>query len=648
MHDPVVQPVVGHIEQRADVGAAAVEELHRRVEAEADLADAFVLLPGGFGSWEEFCEVVTWSQLELHAKPYGLLNVANYYDSLLALTAHAVAEGFVRTTHHQAIVVADDANVLLDQLAIPMRHYPDFLAEEAEPHLRGVDQGRWLDRLEVERIPVVVLTHFHEDHVAGLATLVELAARALVQRALAVRRGAGEAIALLLVSAEWPMHDLSEGYLYTAHMIQHIILTLLVAPLLLASCPSWMARALLPPRIMRVARTLARPMFALALFNFMIVFTHWPVLVTGTAWLAVFHHRRYPLYRNAFLLSGALGMIVFLTYPVAPPRFLTDHGFVDTVLERSRSYRVLQPPSLANLYAALQALKLFPLENQTVQKALDDLHRSATKVVEREGVIEIGLVGDFIFINDVRIRLDLGDPLDVVIARLHDVLFREGGYRGPTAAEYHDPTDRRFHAQPIACPNCGPFVALRETHSKIQGLNSKVSSIECRTSAILKARRLLREGYILAIKGLGGFHLACDASNSLSVEELRDRKGRVDKPFALMASDIDVVRSICQLNSEEEALLTGREKSIVLLEKKPHNERAAGAAFAPRSSRQRAGRHLKVRRLWPWRAPQFPGPRPRGLARGVGSQRWRPLGGRSGSSPRGRGRHSRRRARGRA
>ena len=140
--------------------------------------------------------------------------------------------------------------------------------------------------------------------------------------------------------------------------------------------------------------------------------------------------------------------------------------------------------------------------------------------------------------------------------------------------EYKNPLDRRFHAQPIACPNCGPFVALREIHSRIPGPNSKISSIECRTSAILKARRLLREGYILAIKGLGGFHLACDASNSLSVEELRDRKGRVDKPFALMASDIDVVRSICQVSSEEEALLTGREKPIVLLEKKPHNERA--------------------------------------------------------------------------
>jgi hydrogenase maturation protein HypF len=134
--------------------------------------------------------------------------------------------------------------------------------------------------------------------------------------------------------------------------------------------------------------------------------------------------------------------------------------------------------------------------------------------------------------------------------------------------EYKNPLDRRFHAQPIACPECGPFVALREIHSPFTSSVTNISSIECRTSAILKARRLLREGYILGVKGLGGFHVACDASNSLTVEELRDRKGRVDKPFAIMAADMDAVRSICEVSAEEEALLTSREKPIVLLKKK--------------------------------------------------------------------------------
>jgi hydrogenase maturation protein HypF len=141
------------------------------------------------------------------------------------------------------------------------------------------------------------------------------------------------------------------------------------------------------------------------------------------------------------------------------------------------------------------------------------------------------------------------------------------------AAEYKNPLDRRFHAQPIACSDCGPFVALREIRSPFPVASANISSIECRMPAILKTRRLLREGYIVAVKGLGGFHLACDASNSLSVEELRDRKGRVEKPFAIMAANMDVVRSICNVSKEEEALLTSREKPIVLLELKPQNER---------------------------------------------------------------------------
>ena len=138
-------------------------------------------------------------------------------------------------------------------------------------------------------------------------------------------------------------------------------------------------------------------------------------------------------------------------------------------------------------------------------------------------------------------------------------------------AEYDDPLDRRFSAQSLACPECGPFVALREIHSQLPYRSSKISSIECRTAAILKARRLLWDGYILGIKSLGGFHLVCDASNSLTVQELRDRKGRTDKPFAIMASNIDVVRTICNLNPDENVVLTSRERPIVLLEKKLPN-----------------------------------------------------------------------------
>jgi len=134
--------------------------------------------------------------------------------------------------------------------------------------------------------------------------------------------------------------------------------------------------------------------------------------------------------------------------------------------------------------------------------------------------------------------------------------------------EYMDPLDRRFHAQPIACPDCGPFVELRETHSQFPTTDPRISSIEIRTSAILKARRLLREGYIVAIKGLGGFHLACDASNPYTVAELRERKGRVDTPFAVMAANLTAIVSVCEMGWAEQRLLASREKPIVLLTKK--------------------------------------------------------------------------------
>lgn len=93
-----------------------VETMHERKALMADLADAFVLLPGGFGSWEEFCEVVTWLQLGMHRKPCGILNVAGYYGALLALTEHAVGEGFVASAHNEMVIVQDDVEQLLSQL----------------------------------------------------------------------------------------------------------------------------------------------------------------------------------------------------------------------------------------------------------------------------------------------------------------------------------------------------------------------------------------------------------------------------------------------------------------------------------------------------------------------------------------------------
>ncbi len=130
------------------------------------------------------------------------------------------------------------------------------------------------------------------------------------------------------------------------------------------------------------------------------------------------------------------------------------------------------------------------------------------------------------------------------------------------ASEYDDPLDRRFHAQPVACPDCGPHVWL-ETKDGLSGVDFQQSE------AIRETRRTLAQGEIIAIKGLGGFHLACDAANSRAVEELRRRKLRVDKPFALMMPDLESVLPHCYLNQSERGLLVSRQRPVVILDKRP-------------------------------------------------------------------------------
>jgi hydrogenase maturation protein HypF len=123
------------------------------------------------------------------------------------------------------------------------------------------------------------------------------------------------------------------------------------------------------------------------------------------------------------------------------------------------------------------------------------------------------------------------------------------------ASEYHNAVDRRFHAQPIACPVCGPYVWL-QTSDK---------TIAYRENAIQLTRKMLAEGKILAIKGLGGFHLACDAHNENAVSQLRFRKHRTGKPFALMSYDVATIRQFALVSEEEERLLRSKEAPVVLL-----------------------------------------------------------------------------------
>lgn len=141
-------------------------------------------------------------------------------------------------------------------------------------------------------------------------------------------------------------------------------------------------------------------------------------------------------------------------------------------------------------------------------------------------------------------------------------------------AEYEDPTNRRFHAQPIACPDCGPLPQLRFSVED----TTSIVNIEMRLSAILKARKLLREGRIVAIKGLGGFHLACDGTNEIAVDELRRRKGRAGKPFALMFADSTTLHRFCAASKDEMALLNGIEKPIVILKRRTETSIAPSVA----------------------------------------------------------------------
>jgi uncharacterized protein (TIGR00730 family) len=91
--------------------------MHERKQQMADLADAFLALPGGFGTFEEFCEIVTWAQLGMHRKPCALLNVKGYYDPMLAMFDHAVREGFIRPVHRGLVLAGDDVQALLASMA---------------------------------------------------------------------------------------------------------------------------------------------------------------------------------------------------------------------------------------------------------------------------------------------------------------------------------------------------------------------------------------------------------------------------------------------------------------------------------------------------------------------------------------------------
>jgi len=127
---------------------------------------------------------------------------------------------------------------------------------------------------------------------------------------------------------------------------------------------------------------------------------------------------------------------------------------------------------------------------------------------------------------------------------------------GDCRTEYINPLDRRYHAQPIACPQCGPHIELRKSRSK-----------RALKGGIKKAQSLIREGKIIAVKGLGGFHLVCDALNYEAVRHLRQIKTRKTKPLALMARNLTTVKKYCSVSPSEEKMLLSARRPIVLLQK---------------------------------------------------------------------------------
>jgi hydrogenase maturation protein HypF len=140
------------------------------------------------------------------------------------------------------------------------------------------------------------------------------------------------------------------------------------------------------------------------------------------------------------------------------------------------------------------------------------------------------------------------------------------------AREYHDPADRRFHAQPVCCPACGPALRLLDRAQRPAGGDPLAGAVA-----------LLEAGAVVAVKGLGGYHLAADAASEAAVGTLRARKHREDKPFALMVGDLAAAEALCLVGEAEARVLTGQRRPVVLLPRRPDAPVAGPVAPGNRS-----------------------------------------------------------------
>ena len=141
--------------------------------------------------------------------------------------------------------------------------------------------------------------------------------------------------------------------------------------------------------------------------------------------------------------------------------------------------------------------------------------------------------------------------------------------------EYTNPLNRRYHAQPISCPKCGPTLSLRSIQGELLGVNEE---------AIQKLAELINTGHIVAMKGMGGFHLMCDATNDIVIERLRERKHRPSKPFAVMCKNLDAIKEVCVLSPQEEEGIGSLLRPIVLAKRQPSTSKIS-PRIAPRIDR---------------------------------------------------------------
>ena len=148
------------------------------------------------------------------------------------------------------------------------------------------------------------------------------------------------------------------------------------------------------------------------------------------------------------------------------------------------------------------------------------------------------------------------------------------------ASEYHDPADRRFHAQPVACAQCGPRLSFEAAGGD--------GSVPGSDAALAAAQAALARGEIVAVKGLGGYHLACDARSDAAVERLRARKHRFEKPFAVMVRDLEAANALAHLDQAEADLLTSAERPIVLVRRSVPARPGLGARRARQPAAGRA------------------------------------------------------------